>query len=74
VLYLLAIVLPPLAVLIAGGIIQCLLNIALTACFIVPGIIHALLVVGNYHADRRNRDVIRAVQGRTEKPRSFRLS
>jgi uncharacterized membrane protein YqaE (UPF0057 family) len=74
VLYLLAIILPPLAVLITGGIVQCLLNIVLTACFIVPGIIHAILVVGNYHAERRNRELMRAIQGRPDKPRSFRLS
>jgi uncharacterized membrane protein YqaE (UPF0057 family) len=73
-LYLLAIVLPPVAVLVAGGVFQALLNIVLTACFVVPGIIHALIVVGNYHANQRNKELIRAMGGRPDKPRSFRLS
>jgi uncharacterized membrane protein YqaE (UPF0057 family) len=73
-LYLLAILLPPLAVLITGGIVQALINCLLTACFLVPGMIHALLVVGNYHAERRNERMIRTIQGRPGKPKSFRLS
>ncbi len=62
--YLLALVLPPLAVLSCGKPFQAILNVALTLCFIVPGIVHALLVVSSYNADVRNRALIRAVQAR----------
>lgn len=52
-MYLLAILLPPVAVLIAGKPIQALINLVL--CFIVwiPGVIHAILVVNEYKADKR---------------------
>jgi len=45
--YLLAILLPPLAVLIYGKPTQLLLNIPLTICFWIPGMIHALVVVSS---------------------------
>ena len=44
-LYLLAILLPPVAVLIAGRPIQALLNLGLTLLLWLPGAIHAILVV-----------------------------
>ena len=43
--YFLAIILPPLAVLLCGKPIQFLLNIVLTLLFWLPGVVHALLVV-----------------------------
>ena len=52
-LYLLAIVLPPVAVLIAGKPVQAVLNLLLTLCLWVPGMIHALFVVNETKADRR---------------------
>lgn len=57
-LYLLAIVLPPLAVLFCGKPIQALLNIVLTLLGWIPGIIHACLVVSSHQADKRNQRVI----------------
>lgn len=50
---LLAIFLPPVAVLIAGKPIQALINLLL--CFLVwiPGVIHAWGVVSDYKADKR---------------------
>ena len=51
--YLIAILLPPLAVLLCGKPIQALLSVLLTLCFYVPGLIHAILVVSSYEADRR---------------------
>lgn len=63
-LYLLALLLPPVAVLLAGKPIQALLNILLTLAFIVPGVIHALLVVHNYYADKRTDRMVRAVRSR----------
>lgn len=52
-LYLVAILLPPVAVLMAGKPGQALLNIVLTLLFYFPGLIHALLVVNNHYADKR---------------------
>lgn len=52
-LYLLAIVLPPLAVLLVGKPFQALLNLILTLFFWLPGAIHAVLVVHDKKADDR---------------------
>ena len=54
-MYLLAILLPPLAVLLCGKPIQALLNLLLTLCFWIPGAIHAVLVVSERKADKRIR-------------------
>lgn len=59
--YLLAILLPPLAVLICGKPIQALLNLILTLFFWVPGAVHAVLVVNNYYEDRRARQIVDAI-------------
>jgi len=61
-LYLLAILLPPVAVLVAGKPVQALLNLFLTLLLWVPGMIHALLVVNNYYADKRTDRVVNAVR------------
>lgn len=63
-LYLLAILLPPLAVLLTGKPVQALLNLVLTAFLWVPGVVHAILVVNGHHADRRNRALIEALRER----------
>jgi uncharacterized membrane protein YqaE (UPF0057 family) len=60
VLYLLAIVFPPLAVLLCGKPAQALLNCLLTLCLWIPGIIHACLVVGSHQADRRTGRIVAA--------------
>ncbi|UHA75852.1 YqaE/Pmp3 family membrane protein [Paenibacillus sp. 481] len=52
-MYLLAILLPPVAVLFCGKPIQALLNFLLTLCFIIPGMIHAFLVVSEHKANKR---------------------
>ncbi len=52
-LYLLAIVAPPVAVLLTGKPGQALLNLLLTLMLWVPGVIHAILVVNEYKADKR---------------------
>lgn len=44
-MYFLAIVLPPIAVLLCGKPFQALLNLILTLFFWLPGAIHAILVV-----------------------------
>ncbi len=60
-LYLLAIFLPPVAVLIAGKPFQALINLLLWALGIIPGIIHALFVVHNHYADKRTNRIVDAM-------------
>ena len=60
--YLLAIILPPLAVFLCGKPIQTILSIILTLCFWVPGVIHALFVVHNHLAEKRNKELIKAIK------------
>lgn len=60
-LYLVAILLPPLAVLLAGRPIQAVLNFFLTLAFYVPGLIHALLVVHNHYEDKRAQRIVEAL-------------
>jgi uncharacterized membrane protein YqaE (UPF0057 family) len=74
-LYLRAVVLPPLAVLLAGKPFQALLNIGLTILLWVPGMIHAILVVHNRYADKRQDRLIRrcassASRRRPQRPHS----
>ena len=59
--YLLAILLPPIAVLSCGKPFQAIINLILTLCFWIPGAVHALFVVHNFHEDRRADRVIRAI-------------
>jgi uncharacterized membrane protein YqaE (UPF0057 family) len=54
-LYLLAILLPPLAVLLTGRPLQALLNFFLTLLLWIPGVIHAILVVNEHKANQRAR-------------------
>lgn len=60
--YLIAILLPPLAVLLCGKPVQFFLNIILTLCFYVPGAIHAVLVVNSHLADQRTERLERAIR------------
>ncbi len=59
--YLIAILLPPLAVFLCGKPMLGLLNIILTLCFWVPGAIHALFVVHNHLADKRAKEIVDAI-------------
>jgi len=61
-LYLLAFLLPPLAVLLAGKPFQALISIPLTILGWVPGVIHAVLVVHNHYQDRRMERLERAIR------------
>lgn len=60
--YLLAIFLPPVAVLLCGKPLTALLNIILTLLLWIPGVIHAMLVVNSYYADERNKQLIKAME------------
>jgi len=61
--YFIAILLPPLAILLCGKIGQAILNFILTLLFWVPGVIHAILVVGQTEAERRHLETIAAMGG-----------
>jgi uncharacterized membrane protein YqaE (UPF0057 family) len=63
--YLLAIILPPVAVLLCGKPIQAVLNLVLTLCFWIPGVVHALFVVNSHLADVRSEKMIAAVKQET---------
>ena len=58
-LYLVAVILPPLAVLLCGKPLQALPSILLSLLFYFPGLIHALFVVHNHYADKRHRALMR---------------
>ena len=52
-LYLLCIILPPVAVLLTGKPIQALLNLLLCFGFWLPGVIHAFAVVNDHKSEKR---------------------
>ncbi|MBC8054727.1 MAG: YqaE/Pmp3 family membrane protein [Sphingobacteriaceae bacterium] len=56
--YFLCILFPPIAVLTTGKMGAFILSIVLTLCFWIPGIIHAVLVVNNYYAERRHKELL----------------
>ncbi len=60
--YLLAIVLPPVAVLLCGKPVQFILNFLLTLCFWIPGVVHALFVVHSHLADKRTERIEKAIR------------
>ena len=60
--YLLAIILPPVAVLMCGKPFQAILNLILTLFLWIPGVVHALFVVNSHLADVRSENLIRAVK------------
>lgn len=59
-MYLLAILFPPLAVLLCGKPFQAIVNFFLTLIVWVPGVIHAILVVHDKKADRSLEKQIKA--------------
>ena len=58
---LLAIFLPPVAVLLCGKPFQALINLFLTLFLWIPGMIHAILVVNGKNADKRNEKLVDAI-------------
>ena len=62
--YLIAILLPPLAVFLCGKPMQALLNLVLTLLFWIPGMIHALFVVHNHLADQRADKIVKALKNK----------
>jgi uncharacterized membrane protein YqaE (UPF0057 family) len=53
------VVLPPLAVLLTGRVGSFFLSILLTLLGWIPGVIHAALVVNDYHEEQRSRGMAR---------------
>lgn len=60
-MYFLAIILPPVAVLATGRVGSAIVNLILTLCFWIPGMIHAILVVNDSKASKRHKEHVRAV-------------
>jgi hypothetical protein len=74
--YLIALLIPPLALLLCGKIFQFLISLVL--CVVVGGLffvgigffliwipaLHAILVVSSYNADQRNKQLINAVRSK----------
>ena len=60
-MYLVALLLPPVAVLLCGKPVQAVLNLVLTVLGWLPGVIHAILVVNSREADKRNERLIEAM-------------
>jgi uncharacterized membrane protein YqaE (UPF0057 family) len=57
-------VFPPLAVVLAGKPMTSVLTFMLTLLGWIPGVIHALFVVNNAEAERRNEKLIAALNNR----------
>lgn len=64
--YLIALLCPPLAVLLCGKPFQSVLSFFLTICGYFPGALHAMLVVSSVEADRRSREQIKAIKQQTK--------
>jgi uncharacterized membrane protein YqaE (UPF0057 family) len=62
-MYLLAILLPPVAVLFTGRPFQAVLNFFLTLLLWAPGAIHAILVVNEHKANQRADRIAREMRG-----------
>lgn len=56
--YFFCVVLPPVAVLMTGRVGSFLLSLLLTVLGWVPGVVHAALVVNDYHEERRLAGVV----------------
>lgn len=67
--YIVAILLPPLAVLFTGRPLSALLNVVLTAFFWIPGVVHALIVQAADEKERRHAELMSAVTGKVIKAR-----
>ena len=64
-MFILCIIFPPLAALIAGGLMSGILNFILTLLGWIPGMIHAFMVVNNDKAEKRNQEQIQAIKEQT---------
>ena len=60
-LYLLAVLCPPVAVMLAGKPSQVAVNLGLTLLFYFPGLLHALNLVNRHNIQQRNETLVRLV-------------
>ena len=60
--YVLAVLLPPIAVLSCGKVFQAIVNVLLLPFVWIPAVVHALFVVHNHHADVRADRLIHAMR------------
>lgn len=63
-IYLLALFVPPIAVLLKGKPMTALLNLVLTALGFIPVVIHAMLVVNDANAEERINKIEKALKDR----------
>lgn len=63
--YLFAVLLPPIAVLFTGRPVHALINLVLTLCLWIPGVLHAVFVISRHQADRHHDKLIEALQNRS---------
>jgi uncharacterized membrane protein YqaE (UPF0057 family) len=61
-LFFLAVILPPVAVLLTGRVGSFFLNLILTLLGWLPGVIHAFFVVTDYKNEKRMEDLKRTIQ------------
>ncbi len=54
--------LPPVAVLSTGKLFTFILNLVLTLCGYIPGVIHAFFVVQKRYTDIRHKEVVNAIK------------
>lgn len=66
-MYLLALIVPPLAVLCCGKPGQAVLNLILWCLGLVPGIIHGFMVVSEYKADKRQERLLKGIAQMTRR-------
>ena len=61
-MYFLAILLPPVAVLLKGKPIQAIFNLLLCFCFWIPGVIHAFAVIGSADKKKQHNDMMKMME------------
>ena len=64
--YAIAILLPPLAVLMCAKPFSAALNVLLTLCFWIPGVLHAWLVIAADKAQARHNSLLREQRKQTK--------
>ena len=60
--WLLAIFLPPLAVLMTGRVFSAVINLGLTLCLWLPGVIHAIAILNEQDNKKRHKEVLREMR------------
>lgn len=63
-MYLIAVLCPPLAVLLCGKPVQAVVNLFLCLLLFLPGMIHAIAVVAEHKSSERNAALVGAIRGR----------